>query len=247
MTSLRTVVLPRGRRREVLDEVLEQVVGQPVLVGPLAVAEDAVQVLLVLLLDAAHGAGDGASDVGRGLADVAPVAALRHLEAVLVGKVVAVGLDHLGALLVPHVADALEEEQGQDVALPVGAIDRAAAQDVRGLPEVGLELVQGQLLAICHRVAPRADSVDVVSGGVVSLITYSKGRFLGNVSTLARKLSREAAVLLLLGEPGAEDQLRLFGRLIEEALRPLVDAPVAIDLDPAVRGAPVVTLGEDHR
>jgi hypothetical protein len=68
------------------------------------------------------------------------VAALGHLEAVLVGEVLAVLGEHRGVLLVPDVADAFEEEQRQDVGLPVGAIDRAAAQDVRGLPEVGLEL-----------------------------------------------------------------------------------------------------------
>ena len=48
----------------------------------------------------------------------------------------------LGGLLVPDVADPLEEEQRQDVALPVGAIDRRATQDVGGFPEVGSDLLQ---------------------------------------------------------------------------------------------------------
>ncbi|MCH2107596.1 MAG: hypothetical protein MK291_13265 [Planctomycetes bacterium] len=43
-------------------------------------------------------------------------------------------------LFIPDIADPLEEEQRQDVALPVGPIDRRAAQDVGGFPEVGLEL-----------------------------------------------------------------------------------------------------------
>ena len=68
------------------------------------------------------------------------MAPLRHLEAVLVRVVLAEVRQHLSVLLVPGVADALEEKQREDVRLPVGTVDRAAAQDVRGLPEVGLEV-----------------------------------------------------------------------------------------------------------
>jgi hypothetical protein len=50
----------------------------------------------------------------------------------------------LGGLLVPDIADALEEEQRQDVGLPVGAVDGAAAQDLGAVPEVGLQLLEGQ-------------------------------------------------------------------------------------------------------
>ncbi|MEZ4227267.1 MAG: hypothetical protein R3B13_40390 [Polyangiaceae bacterium] len=138
-------LVAEGQRREVLDEILQQVVGQPILVRPLRVTEDAVQVLLVGGLDPAHRVLQLLADVRGGLADIAPVAALGHLEPVLVFEVLAVRLDRLGVLLVPDVADALEEEERQDVALPVGAIDGAAAEDVRGLPKVGFELLERQL------------------------------------------------------------------------------------------------------
>ena len=128
-----------------LDQILQQLVRQSVLVGPLRIAEDAVEVLLVGRLDrrAWRWRARCRRSSVRG-AHVRPVAALGHLEAVLVGEVLAILGEHRGVLLVPHVADALEEEQRQDVRLPVGAVDRAAAQDVGGLPEVRLELSE------CH-------------------------------------------------------------------------------------------------
>ena len=49
-------------------------------------------------------------------------------------------LGSLGCLLVPDVADALEEEQRKDVRLPVGAVDGTAAQNLGAVPEVGLQL-----------------------------------------------------------------------------------------------------------
>jgi hypothetical protein len=49
------VLIAQVERREVFDQVLEQRVRKTVLVGPLGVAEDAVQGVLVGLLDAAHG------------------------------------------------------------------------------------------------------------------------------------------------------------------------------------------------
>ena len=55
-----------------------------------------------------------------------------------------VGLDHLGVLFIPDVADAFEKEQRQDVTLPVRTVDRAAAQDIGRFPEVGFELAECQ-------------------------------------------------------------------------------------------------------
>ena len=68
---------------EVLDQVAEQGIGQPILVGPLGVAEDAVERFGVGLLDAAHGLLERLADVGRDRAHIAPVAALGNLEAVV--------------------------------------------------------------------------------------------------------------------------------------------------------------------
>ncbi len=130
-------------RREMLDEILEQIVGEAFLVGPLGIAEDAVKMILIGPLDAAHGVGDGCADVCGGLADVVPMATLGDLEAVLIGEVFAVGRDHLGVLLVPDIAEPFKEQQREDVALPVGAIDRAPAQDIGGFPKMRFELGKG--------------------------------------------------------------------------------------------------------
>ena len=133
-------------RREVLEQVLEQRVGQLLLVGPLGVAEHAVEVFVVGLLDAAERGLQRGADVGRLAADIAPVAAVRHLEPMGLREIlelaVAVELAGGGGFFVPDVADALEEEERQDVAHPVGAAEGAAAKDVGGLPEVGFEGVE---------------------------------------------------------------------------------------------------------
>ena len=61
---------------------------------------------------------------------VIPVAAIGDLEAVLVCKRLTVFFEHSLTLFVPDVVYSLEEKQRQDVALPVGAINRRATQDV---------------------------------------------------------------------------------------------------------------------
>jgi hypothetical protein len=60
----------------------------------------------------------------------------RDLKAVLVGEVLTVLGEHRVVLFVPDIADAFEEQQRQDVGLPVGAIDRTASKDVCCFPEV---------------------------------------------------------------------------------------------------------------
>ena len=52
------------------------------------------------------------------------------MEAVLVLEIFAVLLEHPGVLFIADIADPLEKQQRQDVALPVGPIDRRAAQNV---------------------------------------------------------------------------------------------------------------------
>jgi hypothetical protein len=71
----------------VFDQVLEQRVRKAVLVGPLGVAEDAVQGIRVGLLDAAHGLLERMADIGALGPDILPVAALRNLEAVVLGEI----------------------------------------------------------------------------------------------------------------------------------------------------------------
>ena len=88
------------------------------------------------------------------------MAAVGQAEAVQFRKPVEVGVAvvraGLGGLLVPYVADPLEEEQRQDPALPVRPVDGAAAQDLRAVPEVGLQVLERQATRGHRRRAIRA-------------------------------------------------------------------------------------------
>jgi len=67
------------------------------------------------------------ADIRRGLANVVPVTAFRNDEAMDFGEQrrirLAVDLLRLGSLFILDIADAFEEQQWEDVALPVGPID----------------------------------------------------------------------------------------------------------------------------
>ena len=77
--------------REVLDEVLQRLVGQLRLVRPRGVAEDAGQALRVGRLDGAKRVQQRPANVAGGAADVGPVRAVGDREAV-VGRGAGVGL-----------------------------------------------------------------------------------------------------------------------------------------------------------
>ena len=98
-------------------------------------------------LDAAQGLLQRLPDVGRHRSHIAPMATFWNLEAVVLGKAgvffVAAGLlQGRLVLLVVNVREALEEQEREDVGLEVRRIHRTA-QDVRGLPEVGFKLIEG--------------------------------------------------------------------------------------------------------
>ena len=136
--------------REVLDQVLERPVRHLGLVGPGRVAEDAAQPLGVGGFDGLEGVEQRPADIPRGGAHILPVRALGNLEAVVGGggRVAGVArvLEGLLVVLVPHVAQALEEEQREDVLLVVARVDQAAQQRGR-TPEVRLEFSLGQMRA----------------------------------------------------------------------------------------------------
>ncbi|HEX4566459.1 MAG TPA: hypothetical protein VH138_07485, partial [Vicinamibacterales bacterium] len=79
------------------------------------------------------------------------------VEAVHLGEVdrisVAEFRGRFGGLFVPHVGDALEEQQWEDVRLPVRPIDGAPAEDLGAVPEV-LSQIQSHasthLAAVCR-------------------------------------------------------------------------------------------------
>ncbi len=132
--------------REVLDQVFEQGIRQPLFVRPLRITEHAIEGFRVGFLNFPHRALERRTDIARLGADVVPVAVLWDLKAVRLrkpGQLLVAGLiDDLLVFLVPDIADALEEQQREDVGLEVSRIHRAA-QDVGGFPEVAFELTQG--------------------------------------------------------------------------------------------------------
>lgn len=135
--------IAEGNGREALDEVLEDLVGEQLTVAPVGRPENPVEGVGVGPLYLPYRVGKGGADVGRGLADVPPMAALGDLEAMDLGEErglgLAEGLGGLGGLLIPDIADPLEEEQGQDVALPVGPVNGTASEDIGTVPEVRFE------------------------------------------------------------------------------------------------------------
>ena len=133
-----------------LHEVLEQLIAEHLTVPPVGGAKDSGKGVWIGPLDASHGPRQRGADVGRYLTNIAPTAPAWQDEAVQLREVgeidVAVGLSGLGGFLVPDIADALEEQQWEDVALPVGPVDGAAAQNLGTPPKLGLQVLQGQLI-----------------------------------------------------------------------------------------------------
>jgi hypothetical protein len=116
---------------ERLDEVQQRVLGQLLLVRPGDVAEDPCQRLGVRLLDPVEHALQRDADVLVHAAQVAPVAALGDLEAMVLGQrrqrlVAAEVRERAAVLLVPPVGEPLVEEQREDVRLEVRRVDRPA-------------------------------------------------------------------------------------------------------------------------
>ena len=133
---------------QAFDEVLEQLVAEHLAVAPVGRAEDARQRVGVGPFDRSHRPRQRGADVRGCLADVPPVATVRQREAMQLRKDaqvdVAVFLSRLGHLLVPDVADPLEEQQREDVTLPVRPVDGAATQDLSAVPEAGLQILESQ-------------------------------------------------------------------------------------------------------
>ena len=130
----------------------ERRLGEPFGVGPIDIAEDAIEGAGVRLLNGQQGGSEFVADVLDGVVDVAPVASVGNLKDVEVGLdlVVEIGTEfgcRPGVIEVPGVADPLEEQRREHVTLEVGRVDRAT-QGVRGVPEGGFQLTLAEVNGI---------------------------------------------------------------------------------------------------
>src|SRR5690606_36654641 len=113
--------------REPLDQILQQLVGELLLVAPVCRSKDTKQRVRIGPLDLLHGLLQSGADVGRNFPYAVPVTAFSKHESMHLWKQGGVGyavnLASLSHSLVPDVGDVFEKEQGKDVALPIRAID----------------------------------------------------------------------------------------------------------------------------
>ena len=130
-----------------LDQVPQRGVREPVLIGPLRVPEDPEQEVGVGPFDVVNSPLDGLPHVRGLVAHILPVRPFGDLKPVVLRECgvfrIAPGLlQGLGELLVIHVAEAFEEEQGEDILLVVPRVDIAPEQ--RGCaPEIAFQLLLG--------------------------------------------------------------------------------------------------------
>ena len=130
-----------------LDQIAQHGIGEPVLVRPLRVAKDAVELVRVGRFNGPHGGLERRSDILGRLPHVAPVGFLGNLEAVVLRirrkrRIAAGLLQRRLCFLVKHVAEAFVEQQREDELLVVARINRPAQERGRA-PEVGFELLLG--------------------------------------------------------------------------------------------------------
>ncbi len=164
---------------EDVDQVREGVLGEPVLVRPGDLSEDAAQGPGVGLLDPVKDQLKFVSDVLGDLAQVRPVATLGDDEPVVVGvgglghRLRRVILDSLAVLRIPVVGEALEEQQREDVLLEVSRI-HGAAQRVRGGEQARFKF------CLCERHCARGPSGQhlgqVVDTGSLTEVNWSQAR-----------------------------------------------------------------------
>jgi hypothetical protein len=128
----------------VFDQIPEQGVREALFVGPLRVAENAVERARISSLDFVKSILQCRSDVFGFPADIRPAASFGNLKAVIFGKrrVIPIArgfFQRRGEFAFEHIADALKKEKWKDIRFKVGGVDRSA-QDIGRFPQVGFKL-----------------------------------------------------------------------------------------------------------
>ena len=125
------------------DQFSQHLIGQAFLIGPLGVAENAVQGIGIGLFNSPQGILNGLSHMFDAGAGFAPVRLIRNLKTVLFGQggiflIPVRFLQRGGKLLIIHITKALIEQQRENILLVVSGVDIAAQQGCRS-PKVGFQ------------------------------------------------------------------------------------------------------------
>jgi hypothetical protein len=192
---LRDGAQAKGTTREVLDQVLQRLVGELRLVRPRRVAEYAREPLGIGRLDRTERVEQRPTHVPGRAADVRPVCAVRDGEAVVGGRTRVGGfaclLERGAVLLVPDVRQPLEEEQREDVLLVVTRVDQSPEQLCRA-PEIRLELPLAQMLgSLAQETQPSSIST--------ARSLSSAARASASACSKATTASGSGGILLLIG------------------------------------------------
>ncbi len=144
--------------REVVDEALKRLVREAVLIGEIEIIENLIEFRAIGIREFVEHLVQLHTDALGAFLDDRPATILWDLEAVVIvgtrDRLIVELAHHALVLLVPHVANALEEEKAEDVFLVVRTVD-LTPEDVGALPEELLELWERELAA--HLVDDRLD------------------------------------------------------------------------------------------
>ena len=113
---------------EVLDELTKHLIGQAFLVGPIGIAKDALQLLGIDFLYFVQSLVDGLAYIDRGTAHLVPMCFGGYLETVVLieGGIFQIAIAFLQGFfvfLIVHIANALVEQEREDVLLIVAGIN----------------------------------------------------------------------------------------------------------------------------
>ena len=113
---------------EMLYKLTKHLVGQTFLVGPIGIAKDALQLLGIDFLYFVQSLVDGLAYIDRGTAHLVPMCFGRYLETVIliescIFQIAIAFLQGFFVFLIVHIANALVEQEREDVLLIVAGIN----------------------------------------------------------------------------------------------------------------------------
>ena len=122
----RTVGNGQCQLRKMLQEIFQQAIRQTIFIRPGAITENAGQLIAVRLFNSPECADYRLSDIFRCLPDILPMVPFRDNEGMILlkqGGIIPVILDKLIGFLIINIAEALKEEQRNNILFVASRID----------------------------------------------------------------------------------------------------------------------------